>query len=351
MVIDLQPEKIILATIQNLDEGILIFDENKNLYFLNKKAEDLLKVKGNEVLGKNVVEFKNLPFFKPIFELLGLDLSNVIGQRLEIDEKVLEMTSTDLIVGGEKKGDLIILRDITRESLIEKTKSEFVSLIAHQLRTPISSMRWMLKELIEEKRGKLNKGQKGYLEDLYSNSERIVQFLNDLLSAIRIEEGRFLRKKEPFSLEAIVELVIKLFQSEIEERKINLKYERPSKRLPLVKVDVEGIKTVVENLLDNALRYTPEGGEIEISLTTPVTETELQFSIKDNGIGIPEDQKERIFTRFFRASNAIKKETEGSGLGLYISKNIIEAHGGKIWFESKEGKGTTFYFSLPIEKE
>jgi signal transduction histidine kinase len=211
-------------------------------------------------------------------------------------------------------------------------------------------MRWMLKELIEEKKGKLNERQKEYLKDLYLNSERMVQFLNDLLSAIRIEEGRFLRKKEPFSLEAIVELVIKLFQSRIEERKINLKYERPTQKLPLVKVDVEGIKTVIENLLDNAIRYTPEGGEVEISLTAPVTETEVQFSIRDSGIGIPDEEKERIFTRFFRASNAIKKETEGSGLGLYISKNIIEAHGGKIWFESKEGKGTTFYFTLPIEK-
>jgi signal transduction histidine kinase len=346
----LKEEDIILTTIQNLDEGILIFDENKNLYFLNKKAEDLLKVKGSEILGKNVAEFKNFPFFKPIFELLGLGLSNVIGQKIETNGKVLEMTSIDLIIGGEKRGDLIIFRDVTRESLIEKTKSEFVSLIAHQLRTPISSMRWMLKELIEEKKGKLNERQKEYLKDLYLNSERMVQFLNDLLSAIRIEEGRFLRKKELFSLEAIVELVIKLFQSRIEERKINLKYERPTQKLPLVKVDVEGIKTVIENLLDNAIRYTPEGGEVEISLTAPVTETEVQFSIRDSGIGIPDEEKERIFTRFFRASNAIKKETEGSGLGLYISKNIIEAHGGKIWFESKEGKGTTFYFTLPIEK-
>jgi signal transduction histidine kinase len=342
---------IILTTIQNLDEGILIFDENKNLYFLNKKAEDLLKVKGSEILGKNVIEFKNFPFFKPIFELLGLGLSNVIGQKIETKGKILEMTSIDLIIGGEKRGDLIIFRDVTRESLIERTKSEFISLIAHQLRTPISSMRWMLKELIEEKKGKLNERQKEYLKDLYLNSERMVQFLNDLLSAIRIEEGRFLRKKELFSLEAIVELVIKLFQSRIEERKINLKYERPTQKLPLVKVDVEGIKTVIENLLDNAIRYTPEGGEVEISLTAPVTETEVQFSIRDSGIGIPDEEKERIFTRFFRASNAIKKETEGSGLGLYISKNIIEAHGGKIWFESKEGKGTTFYFTLPIEKE
>ncbi len=351
MGVNLKSEKIILATIQNLDEGILIFDENKNLYFLNKKAEDLLKVRGGEILGKNIAEFKNFSFFKPIFEILGLGLSNVIGQRVKIDEKVLKITSVDLIVGGEKKGDLIILEDITRESLIEKAKSEFISLIAHQLRTPISSMRWMLKELIEEKKGKLNENQKEFLKEIYLNSERIVQFLDDLLSTIRIEEGKFLRKKEFFSLEAIVELVIKLFESEIKERKIQLKYKRPKKRLPLVKIDVEGIKTVVENLLDNAIRYTPEGGEVEISLIAPLTETEVQFSIKDSGIGIPESEKERIFSKFFRASNAIKKETEGSGLGLYICKNIIQAHGGKIWFESKEGEGTVFYFSLPIEKE
>lgn len=348
---EINSKSLLIPAFQNLGDGILIFDENKNLSFLNKKAEDLLGVKEDDVLGRNITDLKKLPSFNPIFELLGSGLSNVQNQKLKISAKILEITSVDITEKGEKKGDLVILRDVTRESLMERTKSELVSLIAHQLRTPIASMRWMLKELIEEKNGKLNPKQKEYLQEMFFNSERIVQFLNDTLNAIRIEEGKFLVKRELFSLEAIVELVIKLFKSEIEKKGIRLRYERPIRKLPLVKINVEGIKMVVENLLDNAIRYSEEGGEVEITLKTPVTETEIEFSIRDHGIGIPEDQKERIFSRFFRANNAIKKETEGSGLGLYISKNIIEAHGGKIWFESKEGEGATFYFSLPIEKE
>jgi len=341
-----------LSVTQRLDEGILIFDENKNLCFFNKKAKDLLSFQEKDVLGKSPIELKSLPSFRPLFEITGFGLLNVFDQKIEIGNRViLKIISTDLLKGGEKIGSLVILKDVTRENLIEKMKSEFVSLVAHQLRTPISSMRWMLKELIEEKRGKLNEKQKEYLEEMYLNNERIVQFLNDLLSTIRIEEGKYLKKKEPFSLEAVVELAIKLFKPEIEKRRLEIKYERPSRKLPLVKIDVEGIKTVVENLLNNAIRYTNPGGEIEISLRAPITETEVEFSIRDNGIGIAEDEKERIFSKFFRGKGAVRKETEGSGLGLYICKNIIEAHGGEIWFESKEGEGTIFHFSLPIEKE
>jgi len=348
----LKEKEILLAAIQNLTEGILIFDGNKDLRFLNKRAGDLLGISGNAILGKNIAEFKKFPLFRPVFEIVGLGISNLVGQKIRVNDRtILEIDSIDLLEKGEKMGDLIVLRDVTREGFIEKIKSEFVSLVAHQLRTPISSMRWMLKELMDGKLGKVNEKQKEYLGEMYLNNERIVQFLNDSLSAIRIEEGKFLQKKELFSLEAIVEFVAKLFKAEIEKRGIRLKYERLANKLPLVKIDVEGIKTVVENLLDNAIRYTNPGGEIEIFLKSPVTETEIEFAIRDNGIGIPEDQKGRIFSKFFRAGNAVRKETEGSGLGLYICKNIIQSHGGKIWFESKEGEGTTFYFTLPIERE
>jgi len=112
---------------------------------------------------------------------------------------------------------------------------------------------------------------------------------------------------------------------------------------------VEKMRLAVQNLLDNAIRYTSPGGWVTISLKH--SKKEIEFSIKDSGVGVPKDQQKRVFSRFFRGTNVMRMETEGTGLGLYIVKNIIEAHGGKIWFESEEGKGTTFYFTLPIKQE
>jgi two-component system sensor histidine kinase VicK len=138
--------------------------------------------------------------------------------------------------------------------------------------------------------------------------------------------------------------VIDLYKEEIKKKNLNFQFKKP-KKLPKVKVDVEKIYLAIQNLLENAIRYNKVGGEIEIILKEK--EKEIEFSIRDTGIGIPKNQQSRVFTKFFRGSNAIRMETEGSGLGLFIAKNIIEAHGGRIWFESEEGKGTTFYFTLP----
>jgi signal transduction histidine kinase len=131
----------------------------------------------------------------------------------------------------------------------------------------------------------------------------------------------------------------------LDKKNLKFKFKKP-KGLPKVRVDIEKISLAIQNLLENAIRYNKIGGEIELVLKKK--DSEIEFSIRDTGIGIPKNQQERIFTKFFRAPNALKLETEGSGLGLFIVKNIIEAHGGRIWFESEEGKGTTFYFTLPV---
>jgi signal transduction histidine kinase len=150
---------------------------------------------------------------------------------------------------------------------------------------------------------------------------------------------------ESADLGSICQSMFDAYQEEIKRKNLEFTFNKPQE-LPKVNVDVEKISLAIQNLLDNAIRYTPSGGKITVSLETKGNY--IEFSIKDTGIGIPKTQQERIFTKFFRGSNALKTETEGSGLGLFIVKNIIEAHGGKIWFESEEGKGTTFYFTLPV---
>jgi signal transduction histidine kinase len=238
----------------------------------------------------------------------------------------------------------MILHDVTREKAIERMKTEFVSISAHQLRTPLSAIKWTLKMFLDGDLGELTKEQREFLEKTYKSNERMINLINDLLNVTRIEEGRYLYRPVLADIVPICQSVIDSYREEIEKKNLKFEFKKP-KELPKVRVDIEKISLAIQNLLENAIRYNREGGEIEIVLKEK--EKEIEFSIRDTGIGIPKDQQNRVFTKFFRAPNAMRMETEGSGLGLFITKNIIEAHGGKIWFKSEEGKGTTFYFTLP----
>jgi len=240
---------------------------------------------------------------------------------------------------------MIILHDITREREIDRMKTEFVSIAAHQLRTPLSAIKWTLRMLLDGDVGQLSQEQAEFLEKGYRSNERMISLINDLLNVARIEEGRFLYSLTYQSLEEIIEKVIEGLSGLVKEKKLKLVFNKPKKTLPKVKVDKEKIELVIQNLLDNAIGFNNSGGQVTISVKCD--KMKLEVMVQDTGVGIPRSQRKRIFAKFFRADNAIKLETEGTGLGLFICKNIIEAHGGKIWFESQEGQGTTFWFTLP----
>lgn len=336
--------------IENFVDGLLIFDKKDNLILINPKAKKLLKIKENQILGRNFSSFKEIKNLKFLYKILGKKLKKVFRKEVQITKEfVLEVTSQPIFRKGEKIGSFILLHDISREKLIERMKTEFVSLAAHQLRTPLSAIKWTLKLFLDGDLGKITKEQREYIRKTYESNERMVRLVNNLLDVTRIEEGRYLYKPVLAEIEPLVQFVINSYQEEIKKRKINFKYIKPEKKLPKVEIDKEKMRLAIQNLLDNAIKYTPAGGQITISLKS--NKKEIEFSIKDTGVGIPKDQQERVFTKFFRGVNVMKMETEGTGLGLFITKNIIEAHGGKIWFESKEGKGTTFYFRLPFKKE
>ncbi len=341
-------ERFSLA-LENLPEGVIILDEIGKIIFFNKKVEELLGWK-EEFLGEKLSQMKNLESFNLVSEIFEEEVAQTLGKVIKMREDlILRVSVVELKKGREILGKLIYFTDITREFSLERLKREFVSVAAHQLRTPISAIGWAIKTLIDKKLGPLTKKQSEYLKEIFQTNERLVHLIDDILNTAKIEEGKFLEKENEFSLEAIVEFVLNLLRPEIEKKKINLQYEKPFPKLPLVKMDVEKIKLVVENLISNAINYTLPGGEIKISLSMPAQGTEVLFSIRDNGIGIPERERDRVFSKFFRASNAMKMQPSGTGLGLYLCKNIIEAHGGRIWFDSEEGKGTTFYFTLPIK--
>ena len=338
------------AIITHFADGLMVLGKENKIILINPEAEKLLRVKARAVEEKVLQSFTQPSSLKKLAELLGTKEAEESLFRKELflkkpKEQVLEVTTVSLAPKEEK---IIILHNISREKLIEKMKTEFVSLTAHQLRTPLSAIKWTLRMLLDGDLGKITEEQRGFIEKTYGSNERMISLINALLDITRIEEGRYIYKPVFARIENVAQFVINSFKEETERKKIRFEFKKPKKRLPRVKIDVEKIRLALDNLLDNAISYTPEGGGVTVSLKCGKKEIEL--SIKDTGVGIPEDQKERVFTKFFRGANVMRMETEGTGLGLFITKNIIEAHGGKIWFESEENKGTAFYFTLPVEK-
>jgi PAS domain S-box-containing protein len=335
-----------MAVINNFTDGLLVIDHENKIELVSPTIEKLFKEKKENILGKSIfkINFKKIKL-KPLIEILKKK-KEVYRKEIELGEGILLEMTTAYFDFGKRKGILVVLHDISKDKIIERMKTEFVSIAAHQLRTPLSAIKWSLRMILDGDVGSINEDQRDLLEKTYTSNERMIGLINDLLNVTRIEEGKFLYKPEKMQMEGIVVNVIQDSEDVIKMKNVSVKFEKSKKLLPPVVIDEEKMSLAIHNLLDNALKYTPEKGKIAISLEEK--DNEIVFKIKDTGVGIPEDQKERIFTKFFRGSNVIKMETEGSGLGLYTTKNIIDSHKGKIWFESEENKGTTFYFSIPV---
>jgi two-component system sensor histidine kinase VicK len=200
--------------------------------------------------------------------------------------------------------------------------------------------------LLDEDAGKINKDQEDYLHEIYNGNKRMVDLVNSLLNVSRIDLGTFAIEPSNNDVIEICNSVIKEMQSAIDDKKIKLikDYE---KDLPLINVDPKLMRIIFQNLLSNAVKYTPNEGEVSVKINKD-TEN-LHIKIKDSGYGIPKSQQSKIYTKLFRADNVREKVTDGTGLGLYLVKSIVDKSGGKIWFESIEDKGTTFYVNIPLK--
>ena len=340
------------ALITNFTDGLLFFGESRKLSLINPQAEDFFQVRGKDVIDKSIIELGDFSTIKPIVALVGKEIKGIFRKEVQTRENlVLEVSTIPMMRKEEKLGTLILLHDITRERMIERMKTEFVSISAHQLRTPLSAVKWTLKMILEGDLGKISKEQRTFLEKTYLSNERMINLINDLLNISRIEEGRFLYKIQKYDIVKLLERTIASLKEVALRKKLDFKFFKPEKRIPDAEVDIEKISLVFQNMIENAIHYTSPGGKVYVNIEYSPAEKKILFFVKDSGIGISKNQRARVFSKFFRGSNAIKLETEGTGLGLFIAKNIIEAHGGKIWFKSQENKGTTFYFSLPIFKK
>lgn len=354
------------SIIANLEVGIIEYDDNFVITLINPRAEEMLKIKKEDVLHQAInSEFIRQhsgiqPLTWILYPSLAANTKRVSakdGSSLVTELRLEDLNGLYLQITTIKVFDqltqthrfLKVLRDISRDDAIAKSKSEFISVAAHQLRTPLSAIKWVFKMLLDGDVGAISEEQKDYLQKGYDSNERIIALVGDMLDVARIEEGRFGFEFYYVDIIDVVQKAIDNFEVKAKEKNIKLIFEKPNYIINPVKIDPARIGLVMQNLVDNALKYTRNDGIVNVK--AEVLDSYVQISVSDTGIGIPKDQQAKLFGKFFRGANAVKLQTEGSGLGLFIVKNIVRQHGGDVWVKSEEGKGTTFYVALPLKEE
>ncbi|PKL31991.1 hypothetical protein CVV43_00935 [Candidatus Saccharibacteria bacterium HGW-Saccharibacteria-1] len=218
---------------------------------------------------------------------------------------------------------------------------------SHQLRTPLTTVKGYISMVVEGDAGEITSEQRRLLDEAFMSSERMVNLINDFLNVSRIQTGKFLIDKHETNLGELVKQEIDRLKSNADSRKLEFIYKKP-KDFPIMNIDEAKIREVVMNFADNALYYSHEGAKIDVKLHVDENNQAI-FEIIDTGIGVSLEDQSRLFTKFYRASNAKRQRPDGTGVGLFLAKKVISAHGGKVLFSSVEGKGSTFGFSLPVE--
>ncbi len=337
------------AIITNFTDGLLFFDKNHNLALINPKAESFLKADKEKMISRGLKEVAEIPSLKRLTEFLGPDIEDIFRKEFVVAKDfILEISAISMEKDNIDLGNLVVLHDVSREKIIEKLKTEFVSLAAHQLRTPLSAIKWSLRMILDGDLGGINEEQKEIMEKTYQSNERMIALVNDLLNVARIEEGKYAISPTFIDMVKFCQSAVDSIADGFKDKGIEFKFTKPGHKPIVIFADEEKLELVIQNMLDNALKYTEKPGKVSLSLKeTPASVT---VEIKDTGIGIAKNEQQRVFSKFFRASEAILAEPAGSGLGLYMAKNIIDSHGGEIGFKSQSGKGTTFYFTLKKEK-
>lgn len=352
--------------VESMKNGVVMFGPNRRMIVANSSAKKVLNLRGKNCSLENILNSMQKGKMEGAKKINLMDLYDIAVQEsrlqriesLEIDRHFYEVVITPVNdLQEEISGGAIIFHDITHLKEIDRMKTEFVSVASHQLRTPLTSINWYVEMLQSGDAGELNKNQKVFLDEIYKGSVRMVKLVNELLNVSRLETGRLRVSPKPTYLDELIEDIIHELEAMANKYGCELIFKKPKKRLPKIALDEMLMRQVIHNFITNAIRYSSVGKDkVTVSLLEQVDE--YLVSVADQGIGIPKEAQGKIFQKFFRADNARKKEGEGSGIGMYISKMIMDASMGRIWFESpnrkikntkgkSEGGGTTFYAAIP----
>jgi len=338
------------AIVNNITSPIIVTDDENRIVLLNQEAKRLFDI-DEEVENEHFLEvIRN----EDMFSLIKNASQSESNSKEAVDKNIVltrdnkelhYKVSSKLISNREGKIQyrVTLLENITKLKEIDQMKSDFVSTVSHEFRTPLTSMNIGLSLLLEENLGSINDEQRELLEAAYEDCERLNELVNDLLDLSRIESGRIKMEFEKTNIGNIIEATIKPFRQQAEEKEISLINQLEEEEV-FAWADSNKIGWVISNLIGNALRYTDSGGEIRVG--AELAGRYVNIFVEDTGVGIPREYQKKIFDKFFRARNK-EDDTGGTGLGLAIAREIIEAHNGQIWVESEEGEGSRFTFTIP----
>lgn len=345
------------AFIDNAGEGMIATDKGGIIIKVNKQAEIILNKNNEEFLGKRIGEIcdiedefeKKMPNWEKPTEKVLTTREKISGKYYYLyDDKKIPLFISASPVFCEDKiiGAISIFRDISVENEIDKAKTEFVSLASHQLRTPLSIINWHTEALYEDQ-SNFSETQKNYLTKIKIATKRMIDLVRALLNTYRLEMGSFSVENKEIDLVKLTKNVIEDLEPLCSIQNISFENNFSAEKI-IFKGDPYLISMIFQNLLTNAVKYSKRNGKVFLEIMEE--KTNIAIKVVDQGIGISKNQEKQIFTRFFRADNAREKDAEGTGLGLYIIKKIIESFGGVISFESTENKGTVFTVILPKNK-
>ncbi len=349
------------AVFRFTEEGIVIFDRTGTIVGFNPASTEITQYPPAEAIGK--------PFNK-IIRNVGPDTisgANIGPIERVLDEGITIAKSEQLIENrtgsrvwteisyspifddtGRVTSGIAIIRNTTRDREVEEIKSDFISIVSHELRTPLTAIKGFLSMTLKNDFGPLSEKQFHYLSRVYQSNQRMIDLVEDLMDATYIESGKITLSIAPVALDSIINNVVSELAAKGAASHIMINVKRRQK-LPLVLADETRLHQIALNLIDNAIKYSMPETEVEVSFQ--IQDDELVTTISDHGVGIGKSQIDRLFTKFGRIFNPLSVQAGGTGLGLYIVKNLVESHGGRIWVTSQEGKGSKFRFSLPIAKQ
>jgi PAS domain S-box-containing protein len=345
------------ALFTSIGDGAISTDEFGRITRVNPAAQEILGYAEDELIGtwfpKKIVAVTvedrpvnmiDRPMTKAF--LTGKPASEKTYYRRKNGQKIaLAINVSPILLNGKPLGAIEVFRDITLEQEIDRMKSEFISLASHQLRTPLSAIKTYTHMLSDGYMGKLNSSQKKSLNTIITASDRMNELISTLLNITRMESGSIEVTLKSLRLDKVADEVVNELALMAGSKSITLSTLTKGKGSTVVQTDALIVKEIITNLTSNAIKYTPESGSV--TLIVRPQRANVTIDIVDSGWGIPKYLQDQVFSKFFRAQNVVKRETTGTGLGLYLVKGLIDTLGGRIWFSSDEDKGTTFSFSLP----
>lgn len=336
------------SVLANMSEGVIATDGEGKVTLMNEAAGTLISRNPNNLIGKFLLDFIN--FDENIIDISELQKSGSIIIDMSQEDELFLLRSTFSTVydeDNEVTGLITVLNDVTEDEKMERERREFVSNVSHELRTPLTTMRSYLEALTDGVWQDKEIAPK-FLSVTQNETERMIRLVNDLLQLSRMDNKEYsLNRRRTDFIGYIHKVIDRLEMNKKDD--IILKREIPKMHL-FVWMDEDKMTQVVDNIISNAIKYSPEGGTITCKVEHRMNrqQPELLMSVEDQGLGIPYDKRDKIFERFYRSDRARTRKLGGSGLGLAITKDLVEAHGGKIWVDSIEGKGTTMFFTLPL---